>query len=82
MAAFEKGDPQFLLQVNQLTGKGGLGQPQDLSGRGDAPLLGDGQKVFQNPKFHKPPCLLSQFSEEYHPYYIQVSNMPTPENME
>ena len=69
LAADKQRGAQFLLQVTDLAGEGGLGHMQDLGSTGDVFFLRHGQKIAQRPQFHRgllseteqaAPSLLSQ----------------------
>lgn len=51
----KEGMAQSGFQVPDLPGEGGLGDVEDVGGIGHAALSGDGEKIVQDPQFHKLP---------------------------
>lgn len=49
----QKGDPQLFLQLDDLLGKGGLGQVELFGRLGDALFRGDFQKILQLLNLHE-----------------------------
>ena len=59
-AAVKQLDAQFLLQLHELTGEGGLSDMQQLSGTGDILLARRHQKIAQYAKFHGSSSFISK----------------------